>query len=182
MRKNPFCCPNDHQLDLLEHYLKGVRKSGESVGAQIEVEASPMPVGVGEPLFDKLDARVAYALMGIPAVKAVEIGDGLGVVNSHGSGQRDPITPDGFVSNHAGGILGGISTGQPLIARASFKPTSSIPQPIDSVDEQGQPVQVAVKGRHDPCVALRAVPIVEAMVSLVIMDQVLMHQARMQRG
>lgn len=167
---NPYFCPDPDRVEALEEQLNAVWKSADSIGARVGVIAAGVPAGLGEPVFDKLDAEIARAMMSIPAAKGVEIGDGFGVVTQRGSKHRDAMTPQGFASNHAGGILGGISSGQPVLASVAFKPTSSIPQPIGSVNEAGEAVEVKVGGRHDPCVGLRAVPIVEAMMCLVLAD------------
>ncbi len=167
---NPYFCPDPGQVEALEERLNAIWKSADSIGARVGVMATGVPPGLGEPVFDKLDAEIARAMMSIPAAKGVEIGDGFSVVTQRGSEHRDAMTPHGFASNHAGGILGGISSGQPLVASVAFKPTSSIPQPVDSVNQDGEAVEVKVGGRHDPCVGLRAVPIVEAMLCLVLVD------------
>ena len=173
-RSNPFACPNEHQLPLLERYLGDIRRDGDSIGAEITVVAEGVPAGWGEPVFDRLDADIAKALMSINAVKGVEIGDGFAVISKRGSENRDErSTASGFHSNHAGGILGGISSGQSILARAAFKPTSSILIPGHSTDVNGADVEVVTKGRHDPCVALRACPIVEAMLALTLADHYL---------
>ena len=177
--KNPFNCPNAAQIPELEKYLSDIRRSGDSIGAEITVIAENPPLGLGEPVFDRLDAEIAYALMGINAVKAVEIGDGKAAISAKGSEFRDEITAqDGFLSNHAGGILGGISTGQDIVAKAAFKPTSSILISGKTIDIHGQDCEIATHGRHDPCVALRACPIVEAMLSLVLCDHLLRQRAQ----
>lgn len=170
---NPYFCPEPGKVDSLEQLLMQVWKSGDSVGACVALEAKGVPVGWGDPVFDRLDATIAQAMMSIPAVKAVSIGDGFSVVKQRGHDARDAMTPTGFTSNHAGGVLAGISTGQPILVRLAFKPTSSIPQVIDSMDEQGNPTQVRVTGRHDPCVGLRAAPIAEAMLAIVLVDHML---------
>jgi chorismate synthase len=162
----------------LEAHMDALRKAGDSCGARIEVRASRVPVGLGEPLFDKLDADIAHAMMGINAVKGVEIGDGFGVVAQRGSEHGDALTPDGFETNHAGGVLGGISTGQDLVVRLAIKPTSSIRLPRPSIDRAGRPTVVETHGRHDPCVGIRATPIAEAMLALVVMDHVLRWRAQ----
>ena len=168
---NPFFCAAPDKLPELEALIQATRKSGDSIGAKVTVVAENVPVGWGEPVFDKLDAELAKALMSINAVKGVEIGDGFACVAQKGSEHRDEMTvQDGFLSNHAGGVLGGISTGQPVIAHVAFKPTSSILNPGRSIDIHGNDVEVVTKGRHDPCVGIRGVPIVEAMVQLVLMD------------
>ncbi|MFN5699664.1 MAG: chorismate synthase [Betaproteobacteria bacterium] len=175
---NPFFAANASQIPELEAYMDALRKKGDSVGARIEVRATGMPVGLGQPLFDKLDADIAYAMMGINAVKGVEIGDGFAVVAQNGSVHGDELSPEGFRSNHAGGVLGGISTGQDLVVRIAIKPTSSIRWPKASIDRQLQPTTVETFGRHDPCVGIRATPIAEAMLALVLMDHVLLHRAQ----
>jgi chorismate synthase len=162
----------------LEQLLWEVRAAGDSIGARLTVCAEGVPPGLGEPVFDKLDADIAYAMMGINAVKAVEIGDGVAVAAQRGSGHRDEMTPDGFLSNHAGGTLGGISSGQPILVHLSLKPTSSIQVPARTIDVVGNPVEVVTTGRHDPCVGLRAVPIAEAMLAIVLMDHYLRHRAQ----
>jgi len=175
---NPFFWPHAGQVPELEAYMDALRKSGDSVGARVEVVAEGVPPGWGEPVYGKLDAELAAALMGINAVKGVEIGDGFGSVAQRGSAHRDAIGADGFGSNHAGGILGGISSGQPLHCSVAFKPTSSLRLPVASLDVEGNPVEVVTTGRHDPCVGIRATPICEAMVALVLMDQALRHRAQ----
>ena len=175
---NPFFWPHAPQVPELEAYMDALRKSGDSVGARVDVVATSLPPGWGEPVYGKLDGELAGALMSINAVKGVEIGDGFASVAQRGSAHRDPIAPEGFASNHAGGVLGGISTGQPLRCSVAFKPTSSLRLPVDSVDTDGRPVEVVTTGRHDPCVGIRAVPICEAMVALVLMDQALRHRAQ----
>ncbi len=178
VERNPFFFPDPDKVPELEAYLTAIRKAGDSIGARVTVVAQQVPVGLGEPVFDRLDADLAHALMSINAVKGVEIGDGFQVVTQKGSQHRDEITPEGFLSNHAGGVLGGISSGQDLIAHIALKPTSSILVPGRSVDVDGQPVEVVTKGRHDPCVGIRATPIAEAMVALVLMDHWLRHRAQ----
>ena len=175
---NPFFAANTSKIAELEAYMDALRKSGDSVGARIRVEATGVPVGLGEPLFDKLDADIAYALMGINAVKGVEIGAGFGVVAQRGSEHGDELTPLGFASNNAGGMLGGISTGQDIVACIAIKPTSSIRNPKASINRAGEPAVVETFGRHDPCVGIRATPIAEAMLALVLMDHVLRHRAQ----
>ncbi|MFM8637342.1 MAG: chorismate synthase, partial [Betaproteobacteria bacterium] len=175
---NPFFAANASQIPELEAYMDALRRKGDSVGARIEVRATGVPVGLGQPLFDKLDADIAYAMMGINAVKGVEIGDGFAVVAQNGSVHGDELSPEGFRSNHAGGVLGGISTGQDLVVRIAIKPTSSIRWPKASIDRQLQPTTVETFGRHDPCVGIRATPIAEAMLALVLMDHVLLHRAQ----
>ena len=175
---NPFFAPNAAIVPTLEAHMDALRKAGDSCGARIEVRASGMPVGLGEPLFDKLDADIAYAMMGINAVKGVEIGSGFATVQERGSTHGDELTPEGFKSNHAGGVLGGISTGQDMVVRIAIKPTSSIRLPKASIDRQGAPTVVETHGRHDPCVGIRATPIAEAMLALVVMDHALRHRAQ----
>ena len=175
---NPFYAPNAALVPQLEAYMDDLRRTGDSCGARIEVRASGVPVGLGEPLFDKLDADIAYAMMGINAVKGVEIGDGFGVVPQRGSHHGDGLTPQGFASNHGGGVLGGISTGQDLVVSIAIKPTSSIRTPKPSIDRAGAATVVETFGRHDPCVGIRATPIAEAMLALVLMDHVLRHRAQ----
>ena len=176
--QNPFFCPDPDLVPRLESFMDDLRKSGDSVGARLSVVASGLPPGWGEPVFDRLDADIAHALMSINAVKGVEIGDGFAVVTQRGTEHGDEMTPDGFQSNHAGGILGGISTGQDLIAHLAIKPTSSIRLPRRSLDRQGQAVEVQTTGRHDPCVGIRATPIVEAMMALVLIDHALRQRAQ----
>ena len=174
---NPFFAPVA-DVSALEAHMDALRKAGDSCGARIRVTATGMPVGLGQPLFDKLDAEIAYAMMGINAVKGVEIGAGFASVAHRGSMHGDSLTPGGFASNNAGGVLGGISTGQDLEVSIAVKPTSSIITPRDSIDIHGQPTQVITKGRHDPCVGIRATPIAEAMLALVVMDLALRHRAQ----
>jgi chorismate synthase len=172
-RTNPFFCAEPDKLPLLEDYLKQLRRDGDSAGARVTVRASQVPPGLGEPMFDRLDADIAFAMMGINAAKAVEIGDGVAVAGQRGSLHRDELTPGGFASNHSGGTLAGISSGQDVIVHVSFKPTSSIQVPGRTIDVTGAAAEIVTTGRHDPCVGLRAVPIVEAMLLLVLMDHVL---------
>ncbi len=175
---NPFFAASLQCVPQLEEKLDALRRSGDSCGAIVRVVASTVPVGLGSPLYDKLDALIAYAMMGINAVKGVEIGSGFASAAQLGSTHGDELTPDGFVSNHAGGVLGGISTGQDIEVRLALKPTSSIRLPRRSVDLRHQAVTVATHGRHDPCVGIRATPIAEAMLALVLMDQALLHRAQ----
>lgn len=158
--------------------MDALRKEGNSVGARINVVASGMMAGLGEPIFDRLDADLAHALMSINAVKGVEIGDGFLSVEQKGTEHRDEMTPDGFLSNHAGGVLGGISSGQDLVASIALKPTSSLRLPGQTVNREGQPVEVVTQGRHDPCVGIRATPIAEAMMAIVVMDHVLRNRGQ----
>jgi len=178
VRENPFFAANTSQIAALEDYMDALRKEGDSCGARIDVVASNVPVGLGEPLYDRLDADIAYAMMGINAVKAVEIGAGFESVIQKGSVHGDEITPQGFLTNNAGGILGGISTGQDITVTIAIKPTSSIRTPRQSIDKQGAPTIVETFGRHDPCVGIRATPIAEAMLALVLMDHALRHRAQ----
>ena len=175
---NPFFAANVSQVAALETFMDALRKSGDSVGARIEVIASGVPVGWGEPVDDKLDADLAYAMMSINAVKGVEIGAGFGAVTQRGTQHSDEMAPEGFLSNHAGGILGGISTGQDVVVAFAVKPTSSIRLDRHSIDKAGRPVIVNTHGRHDPCVGIRATPIGEAMMALVLMDHALRHRAQ----
>lgn len=174
---NPFFAPLA-DVARLEDYMDALRKAGDSCGARIRVQATGVPVGLGEPLFDKLDATIAHAMMGLNAVKGVEIGAGFASVAQRGTVHGDSLTPEGFASNHAGGVLGGISTGQDIEVAIAIKPTSSIISPRDSIDVHGQPVEVITRGRHDPCVGIRAAPIAEALLALVLMDHALRHRAQ----
>jgi len=176
--ENPFFSPDPDSVPGLESYMDELRKEGNSVGARINVVAENVPVGLGEPVYDRLDADLAYALMSINAVKGVEIGAGFACVAQRGTEHRDELTPEGFLSNHAGGVLGGISTGQDITASIAIKPTSSIRLPGRSIDIEGQPVEVVTHGRHDPCVGIRATPIAEAMLAIVLMDHALRHRAQ----
>lgn len=176
--RNPFFCPDPDKVDELESYMDALRKEGNSIGARITVIANGVPPGLGEPVFDRLDAEIAHALMSINAVKGVEIGDGFACVNQKGTEHRDELTPEGFLSNHAGGILGGISSGQPLVASLALKPTSSLRLPGRSIDLHGHPTEVITTGRHDPCVGIRATPIAEAMLAIVLMDHVLRNRGQ----
>ncbi|WP_163577007.1 chorismate synthase [Halomonas faecis] len=175
---NPFFCPDPQKVPELEAFMDQLRRDQDSVGARISVVAEGLPPGLGEPVFDRLDAELAHGLMSINAVKGVEIGAGFAAVAQRGSEHRDEMTPQGFLSNHAGGVLGGISSGQPLIAHLALKPTSSITVPGRSIDVHGNPVEVVTKGRHDPCVGIRATPIAEAMMALTLMDHLLRHRAQ----
>ena len=178
VNENPFFAPNRSIVPELEAYLDRIRAERDSVGARISVVAQGVPVGWGEPVYDRLDAEIAYAMMGINAVKGVEIGAGFASVAQRGSMHSDEMTPQGFLSNHAGGVLGGISTGQEVLVHVALKPTSSIPQERRSIDKAGNPVTVQTTGRHDPCVGVRATPIVEAMLALVLIDHALRHRAQ----
>ncbi|MGH8258398.1 MAG: chorismate synthase [Steroidobacteraceae bacterium] len=176
--RNPFFCPDPARIAELEALLWQVRSEGDSVGARITIIAAGVPPGLGEPVFDRLDADLAHALMSINAVKAVEIGDGVLAAGQKGSEHRDELTPGGFASNHAGGVLGGISSGQDIVAHVTLKPTSSIQIPGRTVDVAGRAAEVVTTGRHDPCVGLRAVPIAEAMLAIVLRDHALRHRAQ----
>jgi len=176
--RNPFFCPDKSKVAELEAYMDALRKEGDSVGARINVTATGVPPGLGEPVFDRLDADIAAALMSINAVKGVEIGDGFAAVEQKGTEHRDEISPEGFLSNHAGGTLGGISSGQDILASLALKPTSSLRLPGRSIDVDGNPVEVVTHGRHDPCVGIRATPIAEAMLAIVLMDHLLRHRAQ----
>ena len=175
---NPFFCADPSRIAELETFMASLRKEGDSVGARVNVIASGVPAGLGEPVFDKLDADLAHAMMGINAAKGVEIGAGFRSIGQKGTEHRDEITPEGFRTNHAGGTLGGISSGQDVVVSIAFKPTSSLRLPCDSVDSEGKPVTVVTTGRHDPCVGLRATPIAEAMMALVLMDHLLRQRAQ----
>lgn len=178
VEQNPFFCPDAGKVEAMETYMNALRKEGNSVGAKISVVATGLMPGLGEPIFDRLDAELAHALMSINAVKGVEIGDGFACVEQKGTEHRDEMTPEGFLSNHAGGILGGISTGQDIIAHIALKPTSSLIIPGRSVDSDGNPIEVITKGRHDPCVGIRATPIAEAMMAIVLCDHLLRHRGQ----
>ncbi|MEO1905160.1 MAG: chorismate synthase, partial [Methylococcales bacterium] len=175
---NPFFCPDPNKVEELETYMDALRKKGDSIGAKVNVIASHVPPGLGEPIFDRLDAELAHALMSINAVKGVEIGGGFDCVESLGTEFRDEITPEGFLSNHAGGILGGISTGQDIVASIALKPTSSLHLPGRSINTAGEAVEVITTGRHDPCVGIRATPIAEAMMAITLMDHFLRHRGQ----
>lgn len=176
--RNPFFAPNAAMVPELEAYMDALRKSGDSIGARINVVATGVPVGWGEPVYDRLDADIAHAMMGINAVKGVEIGAGFAAVAQRGSEHGDEITPQGFLSNHAGGVLGGLSSGQDVLVSIAIKPTSSIRLERHSIDKQGQPALVSTEGRHDPCVGIRATPVAEAMLALVLIDHALRHRAQ----
>ncbi|MDN2660383.1 chorismate synthase [Neptunomonas sp. CHC150] len=178
VNENPFFSPDADIVAEMETYMDALRKEGDSIGAKISVCAEGVPVGLGEPIFDRLDAELAHALMSINAVKGVEIGDGFAVVEQKGTEHRDEMTPEGFCSNHAGGILGGISTGQAITASIALKPTSSLRIPGRSINTKGEQIEVITKGRHDPCVGIRATPIAEAMMAIVLMDHYLRHRAQ----
>jgi chorismate synthase len=178
VEQNPFFSPDPARVPELEEYMDALRKSGDSVGARVNVVATGVPPGLGEPIFDRLDADIAHAMLSINAVKGVEIGAGFACVEQQGSEHRDEITPAGFLGNQAGGVLGGISSGQDILVSMALKPTSSIRIPGQTVDVHGQPVEVVTTGRHDPCVGIRATPIAEAMLAIVLMDHVLRHRAQ----
>jgi chorismate synthase len=178
VENNPFFFADPTKLTALDELLRHIIKQKDSIGAQVTVIAEQVPVGLGEPVFDRLDAELAHALMSINAVKGVEIGDGFAVVNQKGSEHRDELTPKGFLSNHAGGILGGISSGQTITANIALKPTSSIGISGKTIDINGQPMDIITKGRHDPCVGIRAVPIAEAMMAITLMDHLMRHRAQ----
>lgn len=175
---NPFFCPDPGKVPELESYMDSLRKSGDSTGARVNVIARNVPAGLGAPIYGKLDAELAAAMMSINAAKGVEIGAGFESVAQMGTIHRDEMTPGGFLSNHAGGILGGISSGQDIVVSTAFKPTSSLRIPCRGLDIDGNEVEIVTKGRHDPCVGIRATPIVEAMMALVLMDHVLLHKAQ----
>jgi chorismate synthase len=176
--ENPFFCPDPARVSELEALIWKIREEGDSIGARVTVVATGVPPGLGEPVFDRLDAELAYAMMGINAVKAVEIGAGTQAVGQKGSQHRDALTPTGFKSNNAGGVLGGISSGQDVVVHVSLKPTSSIQIPGETINVAGDPVEIVTTGRHDPCVGLRATPIAEAMLAIVLMDHYLRHRAQ----
>jgi len=178
VHQNPFFCPDADKVPEMEAYMDALRKEGDSIGARINVVAEGVPPGLGEPIFDRLDADLAHALMSINAVKGVEIGAGFGCIEQKGTEHRDEMTPEGFVSNEAGGVLGGISSGQPIVASIALKPTSSLRLPGRSIDVHGNPVEVITTGRHDPCVGIRATPIAEAMMAIALMDHYLRHRAQ----
>jgi chorismate synthase len=175
---NPFFCPDPAMVPVLEADMDALRKEGDSVGARVSARADRVPPGWGAPVYAKLDADLAAAMMSINAVKGVEIGAGFASVAQKGTEHRDEMTPDGFVGNHAGGVLGGISSGQPVTVSVAFKPTSSLRLPGRTVDIDGNPAEIVTTGRHDPCVGIRAVPIVEAMMALVLLDHYLLHRAQ----
>lgn len=178
VNQNPFFCGDADAVPAMEALITQLRRDGSSCGARLNVYAENVPVGWGEPVFDRLDADIAHAMMSINAVKGVEIGDGFAVVEQHGETHRDELTPEGFLSNHAGGILGGISSGQDIRVSIALKPTSSITTPGRSIDAEGNEAEVVTKGRHDPCVGVRATPIAEAMLAIVLMDHAMRHLAQ----
>ena len=178
VNQNAFFCPDAGMVPEMEKYMDALRKEGESIGARINVVANGVPPGLGEPIFDRIDADIAHAMMSINAVKGVEIGDGFGAIELKGTQNRDEITPEGFLSNHAGGTLGGITSGQDILVSIALKPTSSIHLPGRTVDVDGKPAEIRTKGRHDPCVGIRATPIAEAMLAIVLMDHFLRHRAQ----
>ncbi|WP_372997975.1 chorismate synthase [Marinobacter sp.] len=178
VHQNPFFCPDADKVAEMEAYMDALRKEGDSIGARINVVAEGVPPGLGEPIFDRLDADLAHALMSINAVKGVEIGAGFDCIDQKGTEHRDEMTPEGFLSNNAGGVLGGISSGQPIVASIALKPTSSLRLPGRSIDVNGDPCEVITTGRHDPCVGIRATPIAEAMMAIVLMDHYLRHRGQ----
>ena len=178
VHQNPFFCPDASKVKEMEDYMDALRKEGNSVGAKISVVAEGVPPGLGEPIFDRMDAEIAYAMMSINAAKGVEIGGGFSCVEAKGTDFRDEITPEGFLSNHAGGILGGITSGQNIVVHTAFKPTSSLRLPGRSVDKNGESIDVVTEGRHDPCVGIRATPICEAMLAMVLMDHMMRFDAQ----
>lgn len=178
VHQNPFFCPDADKVPEMEAYMDALRKEGDSIGARINVVAEGVPPGLGEPIFDRLDADLAHALMSINAVKGVEIGAGFDCVDQKGTEHRDEMTPEGFLSNNAGGVLGGISSGQPIVASIALKPTSSLRLSGRSIDVNGDPCEVITTGRHDPCVGIRATPIAEAMMAIVLMDHYLRHRGQ----
>lgn len=178
IEQNAFFCPQPEKVPELEAYMQQLIKEGNSIGAKVSVCATGLPAGWGEPIFDRLDADIAHGMMGINAVKGVEIGAGFASVEQKGTEHRDEITPDGFLSNNAGGVLGGISSGQDIVTHLALKPTSSLRIPGQSIDVNGNPIEVVTTGRHDPCVGIRAIPIAEAMLALVLMDHALRHRGQ----
>ena len=178
VERNPFFCPDPDKVPEMEAYMDALRKEGDSIGARIDVVAEGVPPGLGEPIFDRLDAEIAHAMMSINAVKGVEVGAGFASVEQKGSEHRDEMSQAGFLSNHAGGILGGISSGQAITVSMALKPTSSLRLPGQSVDVKGEPCEIITTGRHDPCVGIRATPIAEAMLALVLMDHLLRHRGQ----
>lgn len=178
VNNNPFFCPDIEKLTALDTLIRNLKKSGDSIGSKITIITENLPIGLGEPVFDRLDADIAHALMSINAVKGIEIGDGFSVITKRGSEHRDEITPNGFQSNHAGGILGGISNGQPIVIHIAVKPTSSIKIPGTTITTENKPTKVVTTGRHDPCIGIRAVPIAEAMIAIVLMDHLLRQRAQ----
>ncbi|WP_414501197.1 MULTISPECIES: chorismate synthase [unclassified Zymobacter] len=178
VEQNAFFCADPSKVEALETYMDELRRAQDSIGAVITVVAEGVPPGLGEPIFDRLDAELAHGLMSINAVKGVEIGAGFASVTQRGSEHRDEMTPEGFLSNNAGGILGGISSGQPIVARLALKPTSSITTPGRSIDIHGEPIELVTKGRHDPCVGIRATPIAEAMMALTLVDHLMRHRGQ----
>ncbi|BBA84603.1 chorismate synthase [endosymbiont of Euscepes postfasciatus] len=175
---NDFFCPNDYIINDLSNLINKLRENGDSIGAKVSVVITNVPYGLGEPVFDKLDADLSHAIMSINAVKGIEIGDGFNVIYQKGSENRDNMSSKGFLSNHSGGILGGISTGQDILINVAIKPTSSISIEGNTIDKYGNDVKILVKGRHDPCVGIRAVPVIESMISIVLMDHVLRYRSQ----
>ena len=180
INENPFFCPDEAKIEEMAAYMDNLRKEGDSIGAKITVVAEGVPPGLGEPIFDRLDAELAHSLMSINAVKGVEIGAGFDCIEQKGTEHRDELTPEGFLSNQAGGILGGISSGQDIVAQMALKPTSSLHLTGRSIDTSGNEVEVSTKGRHDPCVGIRATPIAEAMMAITLMDHMLRHRGQNQ--
>ena len=178
VNSNPFFCPDQTKVEEMAAFMEKLNKEGDSIGAKITVTATRVPLGLGEPIFDRLDAEIAFAMMGINAVKGVEIGAGFAAVTQRGTQHRDEMTPQGFISNNAGGILGGISSGQDIVVNIALKPTSSLHVPGQTIDRHGKAAEIITKGRHDPCVGIRATPIAEAMLALVLMDHALRHRAQ----
>lgn len=178
VHNNPFFYPDASKINELEDYMDALRKAGDSIGARINIVATNMPVGLGEPIFDRLEADVAHSMMSINAVKGVEIGAGFNSITQKGTEHRDAISADGFESNNAGGTLGGISSGQDLLVSIALKPTSSLRLPVESIDKDGKPIEVITTGRHDPCVGIRATPIAEAMLAITLMDHVMRHRGQ----
>ncbi|CAL4319154.1 chorismate synthase [Buchnera aphidicola] len=178
VEKNSFFCANQNQIATLKDLIKSLKKTGDSIGAEVTIVAENVPAGFGEPVFDRLDADLAHALMSINAAKGIEIGDGFKVINQKGSEHRDEMTSNGFTSNHCGGILGGISNGEKILLKVAFKPTSSIRKSGNTINKKNENVKITVKGRHDPCVGIRAIPISEAMVAIVLMDHLLRFRAQ----
>lgn len=176
--KNPFFCPDIKKISKLDTLIRSLKKSGDSIGAKISIIVENLPIGLGEPIFDRLDADIAHAMMSINAVKGIEIGDGFKVISQKGSQNRDEMSLKGFISNHSGGILGGISNGENIVVNLAIKPTSSVSIPVKTINENEEEVNVLIKGRHDPCVGIRAVPVAEAMMAIVLMDHLMRYRAQ----